>query len=62
MYQTNITLKSEIVPIFCRPYTLPYALGEALEKELDEMVDMVSTNPLASANGQVQFCDCTQEK
>lgn len=39
-YVANVNVKSNAVPVFCRPYTLPYALREPVEKQIEEMVSV----------------------
>ena len=37
MYLVKLQLKGQSKPVFCRPRSLPFALKEGIEKELDRL-------------------------
>lgn len=38
-FEAEIILNEDAQPIFCKPYSMPFGVREAIEKELDRLVE-----------------------
>lgn len=72
-FEAEIVLSENAQPIFCKPYTVPYGTRDAVEKELDRLVESgilvpVKHSKVASpivivikSNGTIRICvDCSR--
>lgn len=70
-FKADIVLKDESVPIFCKPYTVPFGLRDRVEEELERLQQngviypvrysrwASPIVPVEKTNGQIRICvDC----